>query len=67
MVPRAKESRGCPLPARGSFRHSTDTSWENCCQLDPQCLAGCFHIGDIETRKEPAIYPGPGLLQFGAF
>ena len=27
----------------------------------------CFQIGDIETRKEPAAYPEPGLLQSGAF
>ena len=33
-----RRERGLPPACPGLFRHSTDTSWENCCQLDPQCL-----------------------------
>lgn len=36
--PSPKRVGAAPLPAQGSFRHSTDTSWQNCCQLGLQCL-----------------------------
>lgn len=36
--PMPKRLGAAPLPAQGSFRHATDTSWQNCCQLGLQCL-----------------------------
>lgn len=67
MVPRGEESGVCPLPAQGSSGTPQTPVGRTVASWIRSAWTWCFHIGDIETRKEPAAYPGPGLLQFGAF